>query len=67
MNQELLTVLARERRRAVREDFARGDELGAALRSTAARMLRATGDRMFRYGASLDKRVTAPRAVKVRL
>jgi hypothetical protein len=59
MNTELLTVLSRERRRAVREDFARGDLLAIALRSITARTLRASGEGLFRLGVSLDERVNA--------
>jgi hypothetical protein len=59
MNTETLTVLSRERRRAVREDFARGDLLAIALRSFTARTLRASGEGLFRLGVSLDERVNA--------
>ncbi len=58
MNTETLTVLSRERRRAVREDFARGDLLAHALRSITARTLRASGEGLFRLGVSLDERVS---------
>ena len=58
MNSDLLAVLSRERRRAVREDFARGDVLAIALRSITARTLRASGEGLFRLGVALDERVT---------
>jgi hypothetical protein len=57
MNTDLLAVLSRERRRAVREDFARGDLLAVALRSMTARSLRASGEGLFRLGVALDERV----------
>ena len=57
MNSDLLAVLSRERRRAVREDFARGDILAIALRSMTARSLRASGEGLFRLGVALDERV----------
>jgi hypothetical protein len=59
MNTELLTVLCRERRRAIREDYARGDLLVTALRTLTARTLRASGEGLFRLGVSLDERVPA--------
>jgi hypothetical protein len=58
MNPHLLTALARERRRALDEDFARGDILGKGLRILAARVLRAAGEGLFRLGMTLDERVT---------
>jgi hypothetical protein len=57
MNSDLLTVLSRERRRAVREDYAKGDLLANALRALAARTLRASGEGLFRLGVSLDEQV----------
>jgi hypothetical protein len=66
MNPHLLAVLARERRRAILADAARGDVLGVALRVTLARALRASGDRLFRLGVALDERVTGAPAVEPR-
>jgi hypothetical protein len=57
MNPDLLGVLCRERRRAVREDFARGIVDANALRTLTARTLRASGEGLFRLGVSLDERV----------
>ena len=59
MNSDMLAVLCRERRRAVREDFAQGDVLAIALRSIAARTLRASGEGLFRLGVALDERVVS--------
>jgi hypothetical protein len=58
MSPELLAVLSRERRRAVREDYARGDLLVTALRALTARALRASGEGLFRLGVALDERVS---------
>ena len=58
MNPHLLAAMGRERRRALKEDFAGGDVLGNALRSVAARILRAAGEGLFRLGMALDDRVT---------
>jgi hypothetical protein len=58
MSPELLAVLSRERRRAVREDYARGDLLVTALRALTARTLRACGEGLFRLGVTLDERVS---------
>ena len=55
MNSDMLAVLCRERRRAVREDFAQGDVLAIALRSITARTLRASGEGLFRLGVALDE------------
>ena len=55
MNPQLLAALSRERRRAVEEDFARGDILGNALRTLTARALRATGEGLFRLGMALEE------------
>jgi hypothetical protein len=57
MNPHLLAALGRERRRALDEDFARGDIFGNALRTLTARALRATGEALFRLGVALDDRV----------
>jgi hypothetical protein len=59
MNQQLLAAMGRERRRALKEDFARGDLFGNGLRILAARVLRAAGEGLFRLGMALDERVTA--------
>ena len=59
MNPQLLATMGRERRRALEEDFARGDILGKGLRAFAARALRAIGEAAFRLGVSLDERVPA--------
>jgi hypothetical protein len=59
MNPDLLAVLSRERRRAVREDFARSEVFNVALRCLTARTLRASGESLFRLGVSLDERVLA--------
>lgn len=58
MSPELLAVLSRERRRAVREDYARGDLLAHAMRALTARTLRASGEGLFRLGVALDEQVT---------
>jgi hypothetical protein len=60
MNPHLLAALGRERRRALDEDFARGDILGNGLRSLTGRLLRATGEGLFRLGSALDERVPEP-------
>jgi hypothetical protein len=57
MNSDILAVLSRERRRAVREDFASGIVDTNALRILTARTLRASGEGLFRLGVSLDERV----------
>jgi hypothetical protein len=57
MNTELLTVMSRERRRAIHEEFAHGDPLVQTLRLLAARTLRASGEGLFRLGVALDERV----------
>jgi hypothetical protein len=67
MNSDLLAVLSRERRRAVREDFARGDILAIALRSMTARSLRASGEGLFRLGVALDERVCSTPAAETDL
>jgi hypothetical protein len=57
MNSDILAVLSRERRRAVREDFAAGIVDTNALRTLTARTLRASGEGLFRLGVALDERV----------
>jgi len=64
MNPQLLAALSRERRRAVKQDFARGDMLGNGLRSLAARVLRAAGEGLFRLGMALDEQVPADPVVE---
>ena len=66
MNQQLLATMGRERRRALEEDFARGDIFGKGLRRLAARALRATGEAAFRLGVALDERVPATPVVETR-
>ena len=57
MNTDILDVLCRERRRAVRDDFADGIVYAHALRTLTARTLRASGEGLFRLGVALDGRV----------
>ncbi len=57
MNAHLLAELARQRRREIRVDFARGDNFAPGVRPMVGRALRATGDRLFRWGVALDGRV----------
>jgi hypothetical protein len=59
MNPELLAALSRERRRAVRDDFAQSELMAAGLRALAARTLRASGEGLFRLGVALDERVSS--------
>jgi hypothetical protein len=67
MNQDLFAELCRERRRALKADYARGDALGVALRLTAGRALRRLGEALFRLGVALDERgVPAESAVEAR-
>jgi hypothetical protein len=66
MNQHLLATMSRERRRAIEEDFARGDILGDGLRRLAARLLRAIGEATFRLGVALDRRVPATPVAETR-
>jgi hypothetical protein len=66
MNPHLLATLGRERRRAVDEDFARGDVIGNGLRMLTARILRASGEGLFRLGVALDDGVTVAPAVETR-
>jgi hypothetical protein len=64
MDPQILAALSRERRRALAEDFARGDLLGNGLRTTAARVLRAAGEGLFRLGVALDEPVPVNPAVE---
>jgi hypothetical protein len=64
MNPHLLATLGRERRRAVEEDFARGQIFSNELRSLTGRALRATGEGLFRLGVALDDRVPAASVVE---
>jgi hypothetical protein len=66
MNPHLLAALGRERRRALRADFARGDLIGNGLRTLTARALRAAGEGLFRLGSALDERVTVAPAAETR-
>ena len=59
MNQDVLAELGRERRRVLRDEFARGPILMPEMRPWLARALRASGDRLFRLGVALDARVSA--------
>jgi hypothetical protein len=54
MNPYILAALGRERRRALEEDYARGDILGIALRAALARALRGTGEGLFRLGVAIE-------------
>ena len=58
--------MGRERRRAIEEDFARGDLFGNELRTLTGRALRATGEGMFRLGVALDERVPVAPVVETR-
>jgi hypothetical protein len=66
MNIDELTARSRERRRALELDYARGDIFGNALRSLTGRVLRATGEGLFRLGSALDERVPEPSMVETR-
>jgi hypothetical protein len=57
MNSHLLAELARQRRREIHADFARGEAVAPSVRPLVGRALRATGDRLFRWGVALDERV----------
>jgi hypothetical protein len=65
MDPHLFATIGRERRRALDEDFARGDVLGNGLRILTARVLRSTGEGLFRLGVALDEVPVAP-AVETR-
>ena len=62
MNPDLLAALGRERRRAIHADYARGDILGIALRVALARLLRRSGEGLFRLGVALESGDQAVRA-----
>jgi hypothetical protein len=66
MNPHLLATLGRERRRALEEDFARGDVFGTWMRLSTGRALRAMGEGLFRLGVALDDRVPVPSVVEPR-
>jgi hypothetical protein len=66
MNPHLLATLGRERRRALEEDFARGDIFDNGLRMLTGRALRAMGEGLFRVGVALDDRVTVASVVETR-
>ena len=66
MNPHLLATLGRERRRALEEDFARGDIFDNGLRMLTGRALRAMGEGVFRVGVALDDRVTVASVVETR-
>ena len=66
MDPHLLAALGRERRRVLKEDFARGDVVGITLRLLTARALRASGEALFRLGVALDERVPAAPVVETR-
>ena len=57
MNPYVLATLARDRRAALLRDAQRYDELWLAARSVAAWSLRASGDRLFRWGVALEPTV----------
>lgn len=54
MNPYLLSELSRDRCREVRAEYARANQGRSRLRPSAARLLRAAGDRPFRLGVALD-------------
>jgi hypothetical protein len=56
MNPHLLAALGRERRRALDEEFARGDLFTSEFRPLMARALRTLGEALFRLGVALDDR-----------
>ena len=66
MNPYLLAAMGRERRRALEEDYARGDLLGNGLRVLTARSLRSAGEGLFRLGVALDERVPVTVVVETR-
>ncbi len=66
MDPHFLAAMGRERRRALEEDFARGDMLGNALRALTARALRTTGEGLFRLGMAIDEQVPATPVVEPR-
>jgi hypothetical protein len=66
MNPHLLATLGRERRRALEEDFARGEIFDVRLRMLTGRALRALGEGLFRLGVALDDRVPVAPVVETR-
>jgi hypothetical protein len=64
MNHELLAALGRERRQHLRDEFAKGPIEVPEMRPLVARALRASGDRLFRLGVALDRRVSAGTTVE---
>lgn len=54
MHPDLLAAFADERRREIRLEYARCGRGRRTIRRTAARLLRAIGDRLFRLGMRLD-------------
>jgi hypothetical protein len=66
MNPHLLATLGRERRRALQQDFARGDIFDTRLRMLTGRALRALGEGLFRLGVALDDRVPLAPVVETR-
>jgi hypothetical protein len=66
MNPHLLAALGRERRRAVEEDFARGDIFDNGMRLLTGRALRTLGEGLFRLGVALDDKVPAAPVVESR-
>jgi hypothetical protein len=66
MNPHLLATLGRERRRALEEDFARGEIFDARVRMLTGRALRAIGEALFRLGVALDDRVPVASVVETR-
>ncbi len=66
MNIDELTARSRERRRALEVDYARGDVFGNGLRALTGRVLRASGEGLFRLGSALDQRVSEPSLVETR-
>lgn len=54
MHPDLLAMLANERRREVRLEYARCGPGRKIVRRTVARLLRACGDLLFRLGVTLD-------------
>jgi hypothetical protein len=64
MNPHLLAALGRERRRALAEEFARGELFNNELRALTARALRTLGEGLFRLGMALEERVPATPVVE---
>ncbi len=64
MNHHMLTELGRQRRQLLRDEFARSSRPAPVMRPLVARVLRASGDRLFRLGVALDERVSPAVAVE---